>query len=122
MIKNDIHFQELKTSQTSNPAMVVVATLHKSKRRGARPCAPELSHLPCSNVFIYIIYTEKPGSCTFLHFLSSFGEFQSRQLAKPEKNVIQTKLLTYLELVFLWQIFESRSDFNKIGEPLDFFL
>ena len=115
---NDINFQELKTSQILHPPKVVAATLHKSKRRGTRPCVPELSHFPCSNVPIYIIYTEKPGSCTFLHCLSSFGELQSRQLAQPGKTEIPSNIWRYLKFIFLWKVFESRSDIDKIGKAL----
>ena len=119
---NDINFQELKTSQILHPPKVVAATLHKSKRRGTRPCVPELSHFPCSNVPIYIIYTEKPGSCTFLHCLSSFGELQSRQLAQPGKTEIPSNIWRYLKFIFLWKVFESRSDIDKIGKALAPFL
>ena len=97
---NDINFQELKTSQILHPPKVVPAALHKSKLRDTRPCVPELSHFPCSNVPIYIIYSENPGSCTFLHCLSSFGELQSPQLAQPEKTEIPSNIWRYLEFIF----------------------
>ena len=120
--RNDINFQNLKTSRTSNPTKVVVAILHKSKRRDTHPYAPEISCLLCSNAPIYIIYTEKPGSCTFLHCLSSFGELQSPQLAQPGKTEIPSNIWRYLKFIFLWKVFESRSAFDKIRKALVPFL
>ena len=87
--QNDTKFQEFKTSQTSDPPKAVVATLQKSKRLDIHPCVLQLFCSPYSNVPTCIFYIGKLGFYTFLHFPSSFDEFQSHQLAQPGKKDFQ---------------------------------
>ena len=85
--QNDKKFQEFKTSQTSNSPKAVVATLQKCKQRDIRPCVPQPLCSLYSNVPTCIFYIGKLGFYTFLHFPSSFGEFQSHQLAQLGKKL-----------------------------------
>ena len=98
--QNDKKFQEFKTSQTSNSPKAVVVTLQKCKRRDIRPCVPQPLCSLYSNVPTCIFYIGMLGLYTFLHSPSSFGEFQSHQLAQPGKKDFQVTFECTLNLYF----------------------
>ena len=116
--QNDSKFQEFKTSQTSGPPKVVVATLQKSKRRGIHPCVPQLLCSPYSNVHTCIIILHWKAR---LLYFSAFPFFLRRipksSTCSTRKEGLLSNIWMYLEFIFFWKVFKSRSNCNKIGEP-----